>query len=184
VAWAWTGTEVLLFGGRIGGMGATAEGYGYNPATDTWRTLATAGAPSARYDAFATWMNGALLVWGGRDASNSALDTGAAKYDPVANTWTSVATSGDLSARSAPLRRTGWTGWTGTRALLFGGLTSTPQIDGRSYQSSSNTWQAAPSFPSGDAHEWGVGVWTGAELVVWSGLDGGVLDGSGERYKP
>src|SRR5687767_5741705 len=108
VAHAWSGSELLVFGGRIGGSGATSEGYAYNPAKDEWRTLPTSGAPSARYDAFGVWTDGRFLVWGGRDAAGAALETGA-RYDPASNTWSEVSAMGNPSKRSAPARHTGWT---------------------------------------------------------------------------
>ena len=81
-----------------------------------------------------------------------------------------------------------WTGWTsGMLALVSGGLdgANALRVDGRLYQPSNNTWvNTMPNFPSGRDHEYGVGVWSGAELILWSGLDNGVLDATGERYRP
>ena len=39
--WVWTGTEMLLFGGRPLGSGASNEGFGYDPAANKWRSLST-----------------------------------------------------------------------------------------------------------------------------------------------
>jgi hypothetical protein len=57
----WTGTEMLVWGGY------TNHGYRYNPATDTWAAMTTAGAPSPRTPTGAVWTGDSFLVWGGYD---------------------------------------------------------------------------------------------------------------------
>src|SRR6185312_2994233 len=41
------------------------DGAGYDPATDTWRPIAAAGAPSGRANQTAVWTGTQMLVWGG-----------------------------------------------------------------------------------------------------------------------
>jgi hypothetical protein len=186
MAWAWTGTELLIFGGRPDGIGATGEGYGFDPVGNTWRTLSAAGAPSARYDAFAVWQEGTLLVFGGRDAAGTALGDGAV-YDPMMDTWAALPTRGSASPRSAPASRTGSATWTGLRSLVVGGVDGDGALlmDGAQFEPLMQSWpKAVPSWPSGKEHEYGTVVWSGEELIVWSGLDGGTLVSAGERYLP
>ncbi len=57
----WTGTEMLVWGGY------TNHGYRYNPGTDTWAAITTAGAPSPRTPTGAVWTGDSFLVWGGYD---------------------------------------------------------------------------------------------------------------------
>ena len=52
----------------------------YDPATNSWAPLATAGAPSARWPASWAWTGHKLLVWAGYDGS-SFVNTGGL-YDP------------------------------------------------------------------------------------------------------
>jgi N-acetylneuraminic acid mutarotase len=185
VAYAWSGSELLLFGGRPSGSGATKDGFAYNPATGTWRQLASSGAPSARYDAFAAWTGDRLVIVGGSDANGAPLAT-AAKYDPIADAWSAVA-SFPAAARSAPRGRVGIAAFTGARALFAGGLGGGATFfeDGMILEPATNTWPAAiPAWPSMKAHEYGAAVWSGNELILWSGLDGGALTSAGERYKP
>ena len=50
------------------------------------------------------------------------------------------------------------------------------------YQPNMNTWSSDTAASA--QHELGAHAWTGAEMVVWSGLDMGALTASGERFKP
>jgi hypothetical protein len=65
---AWTGTKLLLWGGRTqekgGGYVLAPHGLAYDPATNRWWTLP--GAPlNGRLGPVAVWTGKALLVWGG-----------------------------------------------------------------------------------------------------------------------
>ncbi len=182
---AWSGTELLLFGGRPGGIGTTNDGYAYNPITTTWRKFSTSGAPSPRFDTFASWTGSRLLVFGGRD-SGGAFFSDAELYDPVADTWSSAQTN-PLGKRSAPSSRTGWTSSSTPKVFVAGGLDQAQslKVDCRLYDSVANDWgMMLSSWPSGVQHESGVGVWTGTEFILWSGLDGGMLTTKGDRYRP
>lgn len=182
--WTWSGTELLIFGGRKSGFNVTAEGYAFNPETNSWRSLSPINAPAARYDTFAAWTGVSLLVFGGRDVMMTYAD--AALYDPIANMWTSAAAS-PLGTRSAPTARTGWASSGTAKILIAGGVDETQalKVDGRVYDSMVNDWGAQSlTWPSGADHEYGVGVWTGAEFILWSGLDNSVLTAVGERYRP
>lgn len=184
VAAVWSGTELLLFGGRPSGIGSTNDGYGYNPETKMWRKLSSVGAPSPRFDVFAAWNGTSMVALGGRD-SGSAFDNGG-QYNPTTNAW-SATTTNPFGKRSAPVLRSGWNSSTMTQIILAGGLdeTQTLKTDGYVYDSSVNNWGAqVTAWPSMADHEYGVGVWTGAELILWSGLDNGSLTSSGDRYRP
>lgn len=181
---AWSGTELLLFGGRPGGLGTTNDGYAYNPATTTWRKFATSGAPMPRFDAFAAWTGSNLLIVGGRDSGNTLSD--AAMYDPTANTWASAQTN-PLGKRSAPASQSGWTSSGTSKVFVVGGLdqSQVAKVDCRLYDSVANDWgMPLTAWPSGAEHEYGVGVWTGTEFILWSGLDSGMLTTMGDRYRP
>jgi hypothetical protein len=150
---------------------------------NSWRKLAPLGAPTARFDSFAAWTGTQMLVFGGRDATAYA---DAAQYDPVANVWT-AAMPNPVGKRSAPGSRTGWTSSGTSKIFVVGGLDETQaiKVDGQVYDSSVKDWGAQiPPWPSGAHHEYGVGVWTGAEFILWSGLDNSVLTPVGERYRP
>ncbi len=181
--YVWSGTEFILFGGRPLGSGASNEGFAYNPTMDKWRSLSTVSAPTARYDVFTVWMQDKMLVYGGRDAGGAFDD--AAIYTPMGDTWTSAPSN---AKRSAPAGRTGFPGFLGTRAFLVGGLDTSqkPTTDGHVFDAANNVWlDPIPGWMPPAYHEYGVGVWTGAELILWGGLDNnGALTTNGERYRP
>ena len=59
----------------------TAGGAVYDPATDTWAPISTAGAPVARFGPAVKKVGGSVLIWGGVDHPDGAL------YDPGVNAW-------------------------------------------------------------------------------------------------
>ena len=84
----WTGTELLVWGGN----GAT-DGYRYNPAGNSWTTMSSANAPSARNFYLSAFTGTELIIWGGTDANTAAaLNTGA-RYNLASNTWTPMTTT-------------------------------------------------------------------------------------------
>jgi hypothetical protein len=96
---------------------------------------------------------------------------------------------GAPSARYLLNRQTGWSARLSSRvSLLLGGYNNggTFQTNGGIYNSTTNGWSAVTAWPSGASHLWGVGVWTGSELVLWSGRSGttSALSAAGERYLP
>ncbi|MGH7269185.1 MAG: hypothetical protein ACREJ3_02040 [Polyangiaceae bacterium] len=62
---AWTGTEMIVWGGADKYGEYSNRGYRYTPATDSWQYMTTVGAPSPRVDPGATWTGRSLVVWGG-----------------------------------------------------------------------------------------------------------------------
>lgn len=183
VAWTWSGTALFLFGGRPMGAGVSADSFTYDPVGNTWQKLSNANAPAARYDAFAAWTGTSMLVFGGRDGPTYG-DT--ALYNPMTGMWTSAPAS-PLGKRSAPTSRTGWTASVNGKIIVAGGLDETQaiKIDGRVYDAAVNDWGAQSlEWPSKTHHEFGVGVWTGTEFILWSGLDKSVLTPKGDRYRP
>ncbi len=105
-----------MWGGR-NGRSYFGDGALYDPATDAWTALPTAGAPSARSGHAAVWTGSEMLVFGGGDSAGEVA-TGAA-YDVSANKWRTLNTSGDPVARSDSKAV-----WTGSELVMFGGKTS------------------------------------------------------------
>ncbi len=61
---AYTGSQAVVWGGR---MGSTyfADGAVFEPATQKWKMLPTANAPTARECAASVWTGEGFFVWGG-----------------------------------------------------------------------------------------------------------------------
>ena len=137
----WTGTEMIVRGGRDNGDYLNSGGR-YDPATDTWTTTSTVGAP---YLGAAVWTGSLMLVWGS--------GTGA-RYEPVADSWSPMSTSG-----APPCGDLVWT----ERGLLV-----VCDTMGARYEPSTDTW--TPISMSG-APPAGKKIWTNKQLVVWNGED-------------
>jgi hypothetical protein len=177
---AWTGTELLVFGGTPVAKGEPlAGGVRYRPASDAWGPLPTTDAPSARQGAVSAWTGDRWLVWGGVGAGGLLAD--GASLDPVANRWSALP-----SAPPAFIgRRDHAAVWTGTHWLIWGGLSMDgPMADGAAYDPAARSWQTLPACP-GPARYGHSAVWTGGRMVIWGGrtLETGPL-GDGYEFEP
>ena len=181
-AWAASTDHLYVYGGRVAGTNKTDEAH--RALIDTGAWLVTAKGPSSRYSSFGAWDGARFWVWGGRDDNNPKADGSA--FD---GTWSALGATNAPSARAAPHRQAGWTGKVADKVVLAaGGMTPTGTYlhNGGVYDGSGSTpkWSGVPDWPSGEDHAWGVGVWTGQELVLWGGRTGAALTPKGERFKP
>lgn len=95
----WTGDEMVVWGGstRTSGVGDLLDGAAYDPATDTWRTIADAPAGSEQISAATAEVAGRVVFAGGGSPSGD----GAAPllvYDPVTDAWTSHRPPGSVES--------------------------------------------------------------------------------------
>lgn len=152
--------------------GVSPVGVYYDDAQNTWRTMSTAGAPSAREGRVAVWAGNRFIVWGGHNGS-TYLDSGA-RYNPDTNTWAPT------NATGAPEARRGHAAVSlGNRIMVWGGFTGTLDYgergvvnSGAIYDPIADAWQpvSTEGAPS-PRHSPGL-VWTGSRVIVWGGLDG------------
>jgi hypothetical protein len=75
---AWTGHEVVVFGGQIGRQWPL-DGAAWNPATNRWRTIAR--SPVTGSEAVGAWLDGRLYV-----VTSDAM----VAWDPATDTWTTL----------------------------------------------------------------------------------------------
>ena len=177
-ATAWTGTEMLVWGG-VNGEEFFADGAAYDPARDRWRPLAASPLP-ARDGASSVWTGRELLVWGGGDLDNGFLD--GAAYDPGADRWRTIAV-GPLAPRSG-----GVAAWTGTEMVVWGGADLPAGMDfrdGAAYEPATDRWRPIAASPLAGRDGAGT-TWTGRELLVWGGntVGGTELFADGAAYEP
>ena len=163
------GSTLYVQGGLLNGNARQDEASSYASDADTWTALGA--TPPPRSNGFGVWDGTHFVVWGGRDDGNVRNDGNYLS----GSTWTAMTTTGAPSARLLFWLRSGWAFAVrpGVVAIL-GGQTSlngngTFSTNGATFDVSTNTWNAVPDWPSGEAHDYGVGVWTGEELVLWSG---------------
>src|SRR5439155_869606 len=61
----WTGSQMIVWGGRDGSGDPLGTGGKYNPGTNSWTTTSIANAPAARRLHTAVWSGSQMIVWGG-----------------------------------------------------------------------------------------------------------------------
>ncbi len=113
----------------------------FDPTDDRWRTLAP--IPTARNSATGGWLNGRLVITGGRTAEGNLAVTEI--YDPSADAW--------HPAAPLPLPQAGTAGCiAGGRLHVFGGEIFTPEAgvfpQAWSYRLADDRWQALPDMPT------------------------------------
>jgi N-acetylneuraminic acid mutarotase len=171
----WTGSEMIVFGGMSSVGTIYGDGSRYDPATDTWTLLPTAGAPAPRQSHVAVWTGAEMVVWGGR------ADAGGGRYDPVTDSWRPT------SLVNAPTPRVNATViWTGSEMVVWGGEGPPGLLNsGGRYNPVADSWTAtAPSPLAPRAYH--TAVWTGSKMIVWGGYNVhiGQLYGDGAGYRP
>jgi N-acetylneuraminic acid mutarotase len=114
----WTGTEMIVWGGRRLYDPPVNNGGRYNPASDTWLPTSSGPfLPTPRAQPAAVWTGDEMIVWGGTNGSHEA--TGA-RYDPYLDVWHPTSLGPDTpSARELPTQTALWTG---DQMLFWGGL--------------------------------------------------------------
>jgi N-acetylneuraminic acid mutarotase len=183
-ATAFDGSVMYLQGGVIGST-RQDKVFAYTSSTDKWATLTT--GPSLRTGAFGAWDGSRFVVWGGQD------DVGLRDDGKTLSgtTWSEMSAPSTLSARRIAFRRSGWAFSVkpGVVALIGGqisisGSSDPLATDGAIYDVQREEWTEIPSWPSRESHEYGIGVWTGEQFVLWGGRAQNLSTLTGERWVP
>jgi N-acetylneuraminic acid mutarotase len=186
----WTGSEMLVWGGRHGSAnGALATGGRFDPATNTWQPIATADAPEARYQHTAVWTGSEMIVWGGVASTGLPIKSGAS-YDPATDSWTTLNQPGPTL-----VERAGHTAlWNGSLMLVYGGrydLTGAwvylPDVPnslpgGLQYNPATGIWSNLQPSGQPAARAFHSAVMLGGDMVVWGGTDTAAPIDTGARY--
>ncbi len=161
----WTGTKMIIWGGRIAFWQGTSTGGVYDFASNTWTPTGTgANVHPAGVDATGVWTGSKMLIWGGVDTYGyGGISTNAGSlYDPTTAQWTRISTT------TAPAARYGQAGvWTGTQLLIWGGNYI---VTGGVYTLATNTWTVMSSTgqPTPGATIAPKAVWGGARMLVYA----------------
>jgi N-acetylneuraminic acid mutarotase len=186
----WTGTEMIVWGGfdmtNLFFPSFLSTGGRYNPITDTWTNLPNAPALMfGRAGHSAVWTGTEMILWGGYSHSGGLSPTfdyygTGARYDPAANTWSSLPFSG------APAGRTGHSAvWARDSMIVFGGVDGNGEmIAGANYSRTSNSWTTISSNGAPAARSDHTAVWTGREMLVSGGIAAGTELSAGGVYDP
>ncbi|HET7028254.1 MAG TPA: hypothetical protein VFI28_11240 [Candidatus Limnocylindrales bacterium] len=144
---AWTGSEMLTWGGVPSSNGAARvdvpeNGAAYDPTTRSWRTLPAAPI-GPRFDTVSAWTGHELLVWGGSWpwGDPKPLADGAA-FDPATNRWRRIP--------HTPIKPSfGSVGtWTGSElvvAALPGPRGGEAEV--AAFNRATNRWRTLPDLP-------------------------------------
>jgi N-acetylneuraminic acid mutarotase len=164
----WTGTEMIVTGGLIRDpynqvVQTSKSGGRYNPATDTWSTMADFADGIPRMDHTAVWTGSELLVWGGTANGTGVLANGS-RYNLATNTWTSLSIT-----NQPPPRSQHGAVWTGTRMIVWGGVNGTTYLtSGGQYDLASNTWVPTSTIKAAAGKRPDT-YWTGSLMLAWGG---------------
>jgi hypothetical protein len=148
---------------------------------DMWAATSTTNTPAGRGSHTAVWTGTEMIVWGG--IANLVTLNDGGRYNPAIDSWAAT------SATNAPSARVDHTAvWTGSEMIIWGGgthLEFSPLNTGGRYDPITNSWTATSlaNAPSARFHH--IAIWTGSEMIIWGGQDGGSndLNASG-RHNP
>jgi hypothetical protein len=181
----WTGTEMLVAGGRASPAGTmhdavpATDGAAWNPATDSWHAISPMPLPSNSPESF--WSGTEMLVWSSSPAEGSSpAAESVLAYSPTADQWRTLPPSG-LAPRTGAV-----TVWAGNQLFVWGGLdgAGNPFGDGARLDPATGTWNRLPVAPV-PARGLAAAVWTGIQVLIWGGQSGpGTQVGQGVAYTP
>ncbi len=153
----WTGTEMIVWGGEADENASTvfADGAGYDPSTDTWRTISPSPLSGRRYHQAAWTGDGMLIVGGVGQADGAAYNPGTDSWQLIAPPPVSV--SPPAGTDSAGLVSSVWTG-----ELFVVWHVATNEV--ASYDPVGDEWRVLPGPPL-DVDR-GVLRWSGTDLYA------------------
>ena len=182
---AWTGRQLLIWGGDYGPRGdqLAGDGAAYDPTTKRWTKLPAAPI-SARTQLASVWTGSELFIWGG-DAADGISGNGAI-YNPVTMKWRKLP-AGPLSGRTGAQAV-----WVDNEVIVIGGdpaaLSTTQQVhtDLAAFSPTMNQWTALAPMPltANQLVLAVVAVATNDRLYAWEEWQRSVEDanGSGTIY--
>jgi hypothetical protein len=161
-AFAWTGGELLYWGGVRPGddsYAPTRDGYAFDPTTGEWRSIPDAPIPG-KYTK-TVWTGSEAIFWG---VEVDGREGGGVAFDPATERWRVIQSSPHQPAWGGVLV------WTGTELIQWGGgRPGDPEnTQGAAYDPGSDTWRMIAEAPIG--LNLASGVWTGREMIVFGSL--------------
>lgn len=150
-AMAWTGDEVLVFGGYDEAFEPLTDGAAYDPVADTWRPILDMAPALGPVRSWAL-TDGALVA--------IALDGSAAAYDPGADLWT------DLPPPPLPRKDVWATSAVWAEGLLIAlAFPNSAPIAAAAYDPAEGRWRRLADAPASGLNSNPSVVWTGSQLI-------------------
>jgi N-acetylneuraminic acid mutarotase len=180
---AWTGTEMLVWGGILFGDATGKTGGRYDPATETWHPMTGIDDPTGRTNFAGVWTGTELIIWGGWGGGtvSNVFNTGGL-YNPITDAWTPTSTGAGVPAARDHHSAV----WTGTEMIVWGGSgsDSLPLSSGGRYNPVQNSWTPTNTLGAPLARATHTAVWASGEMIVWGGVNFSTYLNSGGRYSP
>lgn len=171
----WTGSKMIIWGGYNAVNTCTNTGSIYDPNTDSWTQITTTNAPLARCMHSAIWTGSKMIVWGGYNPDADPINNpnvdhnDGGIYDPATDTWTLISTTDAPTGRLAHMAA-----WTGTKMIVWGGMTSNAQTQfnsGGIYDPIADTWTATTLTNAPVGRSYGpTASWLGDSIFIWGGF--------------
>ena len=168
--WLQGDQQVLVWGGL--NHGSHDVGAAYDPAARLWEALPRSPL-SRRVDPAGAWLDGEMIVVGGRDLPDAPPLHDAAAYSPAARAWRQLP--------DAPAAVAGDGVVVGGNRLYAAGLQS-GRVAVATYTAARDAWQLLPPPPIHSSVDHLHTAWTDFELWVWGTQAGG--PGAGAAYSP
>jgi N-acetylneuraminic acid mutarotase len=155
----WTGMELLAW------PGGSSDGGRYDPVNDTWAAFPSGnGVVASRIEYSTVWSGSEMIVWGGSPNTNTG-----GRFNPLTSLWTPTSTGANVPTERLEHAAV----WTGSEMIIFGGVRSgnpAPFNGGGRYVPASDSWSpvATAGAPANTPVQ--SAVWTGTQLIVWSGI--------------
>jgi len=183
----WTGTEMIVWGGRGGGADCGTgiiffnDGGRYNPSTDSWGSMASTGLGGRDWFSM-VWTGTQMIIFGGSSCAGNVND--GRRYNPSTNLWSTMTT-----VNAPPVGYSNHAVWTGSVMVEWGGYDGFDFSDpgyrmGGRYNPSADTWTPTTLTNAPSARDYYTSVWTGTEAIFWGGAAGSNLFNTGGRYNP
>lgn len=175
----WTGSGLVVWGGRDADGNLLDDGAIYRPRADAWEPLPPAPL-SARVGAHAAWVGDrdTVLIWGGLDGGEAERDGASlvdgAVYRPSEG-WRAMTPAPVPFREGASAVYTGpdrcpAVGACGTLLVWGRAAAGLHEKDGYAYDLHSDTWTELPNLLNQTRYN-ARGVWTGTHAIVWGGIE-------------
>jgi hypothetical protein len=165
----WTGTYIIVFGGRSGSTTEYQDGFKWAQSATggTWSKIADASSP--RFEHAAVWTGTKMYVIGGWYSNGFCGSASTEAYDPATNSWTSEPTG---FGRMRPA-----VAWNGTYIFQWGGsfdgtTCGTGYLGGRVYNPATGISTAMSTVGAGLPGGTGLtALGAGDEFFMWNGTN-------------
>jgi N-acetylneuraminic acid mutarotase len=182
---AFNGTKFIAYGGSYDLLTATLKPTGgiYDVASNTWTAMNLTNAPAGKRNASMISTGTKVIVWGGYTSNSGGATNTGAVFDIASNTWTPMSTTNAPSARAEHTAV-----WSGSKMIIFGGVSGDIVGGGALYDPATNTWSAMSTTNAPSARYAHTAVWSNNSMFVWGGIVKGTIGttdtNTGAAYDP